>query len=76
MEFQDSGTAFYPKTMPANGQTVWSAFPATTGYFAPSQKEFMFNVVADDLEEGSHPDRKHGKAGVRIVWLVYGSGWQ
>jgi hypothetical protein len=32
MEFQDWGTAFYPKTMPATGQTVWSAFDASTNW--------------------------------------------
>jgi hypothetical protein len=51
MQFQDWGTAFDPKTMPANGQTVWSAFEATADYFAPSQKDFMFNLVVDNLEE-------------------------
>jgi hypothetical protein len=51
MEFENWGTAFYPRTMPPDGQTVWSAFDAKTDYFAPSQKDFMFNLVFDDLEE-------------------------
>ena len=37
--------------MPANSQAVWSAFDAKTPYFAPSEKEFMFNLIVDHLEE-------------------------
>jgi predicted enzyme related to lactoylglutathione lyase len=51
MEFEDWGIAYFPKAMPANGQTVWSAFPATTRYFDPSTKDFMFNLIVDNLEE-------------------------
>jgi predicted enzyme related to lactoylglutathione lyase len=50
----ESGTSFVtfrPNSMPANGYTVWSAFSATTCYFAPSDKEFMFNLVVDNLDE-------------------------
>ena len=43
--------AFPPHSMPRNGYTVWSAFEATTTYFSPSDNEFMFNLVVDDLEE-------------------------
>ncbi len=42
---------FRPGTMPKNGYTVWSAFSATTCYFSPSDKEFMFNLVVDNLDE-------------------------
>jgi predicted enzyme related to lactoylglutathione lyase len=52
MEFEGSwGIAFYLRDMPENSQTVWSAFPATTDYFEPSEKEFMFNLVVDNVEE-------------------------
>jgi catechol 2,3-dioxygenase-like lactoylglutathione lyase family enzyme len=37
MEFEDWGVAYFPKNMPANSQTVWSAFDATTKYFDPSE---------------------------------------
>jgi predicted enzyme related to lactoylglutathione lyase len=47
----DSGMAFLPLDLPKNGFTVWNAFPASTAYFNPSKKEFMFNLVVDDLEE-------------------------
>ena len=45
------GGAFQPATMPKNGYTVWSPFPADTTYFAPSAREFMFNLVVDNLDE-------------------------
>jgi len=52
MEFEaDWGIAYYPKSMPAKGYTVWSAFDAKTDFFAPSDNEFMFNLIVDNLEE-------------------------
>ncbi len=52
LEFEgDWGIAFYPKIMPGKGQTVWSAFTTSTDYFSPSEKEFMFNLVVDHLNE-------------------------
>lgn len=32
------------------GHTTWSTFAADTEYFAPSQKDFMFNYRVADLE--------------------------
>lgn len=29
---------------------VWNAFPQTTGYMAPSMREFMVNFAVDDLD--------------------------
>jgi catechol 2,3-dioxygenase-like lactoylglutathione lyase family enzyme len=29
---------------------VWSAFPAATGYMAPSSREFMMNFAVDDMD--------------------------
>src|SRR5688572_17761219 len=77
MEFQGWGTAFYPKSMPANGQTVWSAFDATSDYFAPSQKDFMFNLVVDNLEEALGQVEEGGAPIIgEIEKLEYGSfGW-
>ena len=52
MEFEaDWGMAYYPKDLPSKGYTVWSAFDSNTDYFAPSEKEFMFNLIVDKLEE-------------------------
>ncbi len=42
---------FHPHTMPMNGYTVWSAFESTTTYFSPSENDFMFNFVVDNLED-------------------------
>ena len=42
---------FHPPTMPVNSYTVWSAFESTTTYFSPSENDFMFNFVVDNLEE-------------------------
>jgi len=30
--------------------SVWAAFPADTGYFGPSAKDFMLNLRVDDLD--------------------------
>jgi catechol 2,3-dioxygenase-like lactoylglutathione lyase family enzyme len=29
---------------------IWSAFPASTGYFAPSTSDFMINYAVDDMD--------------------------
>ncbi len=44
-----SGISFPPRDMPKDSVTVWSAFESTTDYFAPSTKEYMFNLIEDDL---------------------------
>jgi len=30
--------------------TIWSVFPETSDYFAPSSQSFMINYIVDDLE--------------------------
>ena len=77
MEFEEWGTAYYPDTMPANGQTVWSAFPATTDYFAPANKDFMFNLIVDNLEEALKQVKEGGAEVIgNIEKLEYGLfGW-
>jgi predicted enzyme related to lactoylglutathione lyase len=77
MELEDWGTAFHPTTMPANGQTVWSAFDAKTDYFGPSEKEFMFNLIVDNLEEALQQVQEGGASLVgNVEKLEYGSfGW-
>lgn len=44
-----AGFAFPPQQMPNGSVTVWSAFEFTTDYFEPSMKEYMFNLIVDDL---------------------------
>ncbi|MES2260445.1 MAG: VOC family protein [Pseudomonadota bacterium] len=42
--------SFQPEAMPAGASTLFSPFKDTTGYFAPSKRDFMLNLVVDDLE--------------------------
>jgi predicted enzyme related to lactoylglutathione lyase len=46
------GALFLPETAAAHpgAGTVFSPFGADTDYFAPSDKEFMFNLMVDDLD--------------------------
>lgn len=46
------GIAFEPSVATAHpgAATVFASFGADTGYFAPSDKEFMFNLMVDDLD--------------------------
>ena len=53
MEFMDWGGAlFLPEVAAAHpgAATVFSAFAQSTDYFAPSEKEFMVNLMVDDLD--------------------------
>ena len=53
LEFTEwGGIVFLPETAAAHpgAGTVFSPFAADTDYFAPSDKEFMFNLMVDDLE--------------------------
>jgi predicted enzyme related to lactoylglutathione lyase len=51
--FEDwGGIVFTPDaaaTQPG-AATIFSAFKADTDYFAPSEKDFMFNLMVDDLD--------------------------
>lgn len=77
MELQEWGTAYSPNTMPANGQTVWSAFDAQTDYFAPSEKQYMFNLIVDDLSQAIQQVKEGGADVIgEIQKFDYGSfGW-
>jgi predicted enzyme related to lactoylglutathione lyase len=59
------------------GITVWSPFPSATGYFAPSDKPYMFNYRVENLHALLEMLRKEG---VQVVGEVeeydYGKfGW-
>ena len=45
-----SSVEFSAQGLPAHALTVWSPFPAKTDYFNPSNREFMFNLIVDDLD--------------------------
>ncbi len=69
--------SFKPSAMPRNGVTVWSAFPARTKYFAPSDRPYMVNLVVDDLD-GALKQVKAGGAKIvgKIQEASYGRfGW-
>lgn len=51
IEFEDLGTAFFPKVMPANVRTVWSSILSTRNDFEPYARDFVFNLIVDNLEE-------------------------
>ena len=55
-----SGIAFQPQDMPKNSLTLWNAFESSTDYFAPSAREFMFNLIVDDLREALHQVQEGG----------------
>jgi predicted enzyme related to lactoylglutathione lyase len=44
------GNAFLPDAVPPGGATVWSAFPRDTRYFDPATRDYMFNLMVDDLD--------------------------
>ena len=54
------GASFPPDAMPPGGATVWSPFPRDTKYFDPPAREFMFNLVVDDLEGALKQVREGG----------------
>ncbi len=43
------GCALQASDMPENGYTVWAPFTQGSDYFKPSKKDFMMNLVVDDL---------------------------
>ena len=77
MTLEEWGVAYFPKDYPANSQTVWSAFEASSSYFYPSKTGFMFNLIVDDLE-GALDQVQEGGAEIigNIEKMEFGSfGW-
>ena len=50
MPVDEYGATFLPGDIPGGAFTAWSPFRADTEYFQPSAREFMFNLLVDDLE--------------------------
>jgi predicted enzyme related to lactoylglutathione lyase len=70
---KSSGSAASPES----GYTVWSMMDSGTTYFDPTSKEFMFNLVVDNLEEALS---QVAAGGAQVVGEIekneYGSfGW-
>ena len=77
VEFDGHAASFVPSAMPAAGVTVWSPFAASTTYFDPARREFMINLVVDDLD-GALAQVKEGGATLvgGIETFEYGRfGW-
>ena len=45
------GASFVPENLPPGTLAVWGPFKADTNYFDPATREFMINLVVDDLNE-------------------------
>jgi predicted enzyme related to lactoylglutathione lyase len=43
------GASFRPSGLPDKACTVWSPFKESSGYFDPSTRPFMINLIVDDL---------------------------
>lgn len=80
LEIGDWGMFFTPdmvKDTPGSG-TVFSPFGHDTDYFAPSDKEFMFNFIVDDMDgmlrrakaEGVEPVKQQEESYGRFAHLI------
>lgn len=80
LEIGDWGAFFTPdmvKDTPGSG-TVFSPFQADTDYFAPSDKEFMFNLIVDDMDamlarckaEGVEPVKTQDESYGRFAHII------
>ncbi len=65
--FEPWGVVFTPDAAAAHpgAGTVLSPFAADTDYFAPSDKEFMFNLMVDDLDGMLARCAEHGVTPVK-----------
>jgi predicted enzyme related to lactoylglutathione lyase len=73
----EPGVSFQNSAQPPAGFVVWGAFDANTKYFEPADKQYMFNLVVDDLEGAL---RQVEKGGAKLVGDIdsydFGSfGW-
>jgi predicted enzyme related to lactoylglutathione lyase len=64
IDVQDWGGAVFnwreAESAEQKGCTVWSVFPATSTYFAPSDKPFMINYRVENLDQLLAQLRKEG----------------
>ena len=71
------GASFHPETLPDRAYTIWGLFKEDTEYFNPSPREFMINLIVDDVEEALQQVVEGGaeQAG-EVEVLEYGTfGW-
>jgi predicted enzyme related to lactoylglutathione lyase len=70
LEFADwGGIVFSPDAAAAHpgAATVFSSFDADSDYFAPSDKEFMFNLMVDDIDGMLARCAEHGVEPVKVM---------
>ena len=48
------GVSFMTADLPQAGYLVWGAFKSDTRYFDPASKQYMFNLIVDDLDGALH----------------------
>jgi predicted enzyme related to lactoylglutathione lyase len=68
LDFHDwGGVVFTPDAAAAHpgAGTVFSPFKASTDYFEPSTREFMINLMVDDLDAMLARCREHGVEAVK-----------
>lgn len=63
------GAVFTPDAAAAHpgAATVFSPFASGTDYFAPSDKEFMFNLMVDDLDAMLAQLAEHGVEPIKVM---------
>lgn len=71
------GAHFGHEELPEGAYCVWGPFDADTQYFVPSLKEFMINLIVDDLDGALAQVAEGGAAVVgEVVKYDYGCfGW-
>jgi predicted enzyme related to lactoylglutathione lyase len=56
------GAALHYDASQSPPAVAWSAFPASTTYFAPSERDFMINYAVDDMDALAPRLNNHGVA--------------
>ena len=79
MDCDEYGASLSLSNMPKGSFNVWSPFPENTNYFSPTKKEYMFNLIVDNLDEmlsqisssgeKVHEERENGEFG-NFGWFI------
>ena len=77
VEEQWWGANLHPGTLPPGAYTVWAPFKDETTYFEPSEKEYMINLIVDDVAEAlQQVEHAGGTIAGDMETLEYGVfGW-
>ena len=69
LEIADWGGVFFTPEAAARhpgAGTVWSPFASDTDYFAPSKRDFMINLMVDDLDAMLARCKKNGVEPIKV----------